>query len=249
MMNEDLMYISNLTETIPDSEYENINLVFESLDAVARISNASMFVIDFSKNKLAYRTENLLFSDEATMRDIQRESSNPYWSLIVDDDLNVLLESRSAYLQLIEKFTDEQKLKHTYVIDYHIMLHNRKFLITQKFSPLKLRPDGKLWLGLFFITTSPNKSSDHIAVFGDKFRYVYDFNEKKFVRFMENMKLTLIEKTILLRAAKGLTTEQIADELCRSVNTIKTHKSRLFEKLHVNSMAEALAFTANYDLY
>ena len=41
----------------------------------------------------------------------------------------------------------------------------------------------------------------------------------------------------------------MAEELCRSVNTIKTHKSRLFEKLHVNSMAEALAFTANYDLY
>lgn len=82
-----------------------------------------------------------LFVDEATIRDIQRETANPYWSLIHDDNLGLMLEARDAYL------------------------------------------------------------------------------------------------------------EQIAEELNKSINTIKTHRSRLLNKLHVNSMPEAFVFVSNYDLY
>jgi len=249
MNDELLMYISNITEKISDEEYKNIRTIIDCLESVTRVTNASLFVIDFSKNEMIYRAGNLLYADEATLKDIQRHSTNPYWSIIVEEDLEVLLETRKGYLELVENFTMECKLRHTYVIDYHVMLHGKKFLITQKFSPLLVRPDGKLWLGLFFITSSPNKTSEHIAIYGDHFRYVYDFNDKRFVPFKENMNLSLMEKAILLRAAKGMTTEQIAEDLYRSVNTIKTHKSRLFDKLHVYNMTEALNFVSNYDLY
>lgn len=249
MKKEKLMFISNVSETISKEEYDHINLLFESLDATARLTNASMFVIDFAKNNMVYRTDNLLFTDEATKRDIQRESINPYWALIHEDDFEILLETRAAYLDFVKGFKPKQKLNHTYVIDYRIRLRRRDYMITQKFTPLKLRPNGELWLGLFCITTSTHKACEHIAIFGDNFRYTYDFEQKRFLPFNENMELTLMEKAILLRAAKGLTTEQIADNLCRSVNTIKTHKSRLFDKLHVSSMSEAMTFVQNYDLY
>ena len=57
------------------SSYINTSLVYESLNAVARITNTSMFVIVFSQNKFTYRTSSLLFTDEATTKNIQRESS------------------------------------------------------------------------------------------------------------------------------------------------------------------------------
>lgn len=252
MKNDNLLFCSNITELMPLDEYDNVDLQFESLDAMARITNASMFVVDFSKNKMVYRTDNLLFVDEATTRDIQRESTNPYWALIHEEDLGLMLEVRDAYLKLFNELSIEQQQKHTFVIDTRIILHHRAYVITQKFTPLKLSPDGKLWLGLFCITTSSNKSveSNHIAVFfGDGFRYVYNQTNKNFQSFEHNMQLTLMEKAILLLASKGLTLEQIAKELYKSVNTIKTHRTRLFNKLHVNSMREALIFVSNYDLY
>lgn len=249
MKKEDLMFISNLTEHIPKEEYFNLSAYFESLDAMHRITNSSMFVIDFAKNELIYRTKNLLFIDDATQHDIQRESSNPYWSLIVEEDFDIMLETRKAYLTLVEKFTSEHKLQHTYIISYRICFRHQECVISQKFSPLKLRPNGKLWLGLFSITISPHKACKHISVFGDKFKYTYDFKTKQFLPFKEDIELTLMEKSILLRASKGFTTEQIADDLCRSVNTIKTHKCRLFNKLHVTSMCEAIVFVQNYNLY
>lgn len=64
----------------------------------------------------------------------------------------------------------------------------------------------------------------------------------------EEMGLTEIERSIFDCAAKGMTTEQIASQLFRSVNTIKTHRTRLFKKLHVSSINEALVFVSNYNL-
>lgn len=109
MKKEELMFISNVSEPISKEEYDHINLLFESLDATARLTNASMFVIDFAKNKMVYRTDNLLFTDEATKRDIQRESTNPYWSLIHEDDFEILLETRAAYLDFVKGFKPKQK--------------------------------------------------------------------------------------------------------------------------------------------
>ncbi len=251
MKNDHLLFCSNIAETIPVEEYDSMDLQFVLLDAMARITNASMFVVDFSKRKMVYRTDNLLFVDEATTRDIQRESTNPYWALIHDEDLDLMLEARDAYLKLFDKLSIGQRQKHTFVIDTRIILHRRAYVITQKFTPLKLRPDGKLWLGLFCMTTSSNKNveSKHMAVFGEGFRYVYNQKNKSFQPLGRDIQLTLMEKAILLRASKGLTLEQIAQELYKSVNTIKTHRSRLFNKLQVNSMREALIFVSNYNLY
>jgi DNA-binding CsgD family transcriptional regulator len=245
---EELMFISNLSEQISNEEYNHTALLFESLDAAARLTNASMFVIDFARNEMVYRTDNLLFVDEATKQDIQRGSSNPYWSLIREDDLSILLETRTAYFDFLKKIKPRQQLHHTFVIDYRICLHKRDYTICQKFTPLKILSNGEIWLGLFCITTSTHRTCEHIAIFSKDFRYTYNFEKKVFLPFLENMELTSMEKLILLRASKGLTTEQIADDLCRSTNTIKTHKSRLFDKLNVSSMAEAITFVQNYNL-
>ncbi len=243
------MFVSNIDESVSKYEYDKFNLLYEALDASSRLTNASMFVVDFASNKMVYRTNNLIFVDEANEEDKLRDISNPYWALIPEEDFNILLESREAYLEFIQSMSPTHKLKHTFVIDYRIVLRNRKVMITQKFTPLKLRPNGDLWMGLFCITNSTHNTNEHIAIFGDKFRFTYDFEKKTFLTFSEKMQLTQMEKAILFYAYKGLTTEQIADEFCRSVNTIKTHKGRLFDKLHVSSMSEALTFVDNYDLY
>lgn len=242
------MYESNVSADVPDSDYQGLSLLFEALGATARLTNCSMFVIDFAKKELVFRTPRLKYADNAAPEDFRRSDPNPYWSLIHDEDLHVMIETRDPYLRLIRSLPPEQQLGNTYIIDYRIRLNNRDYVVAQKFTPLKLCPDGSLWLGLFCITESTNKACEHIAVFGDGFRYTYSFKHKSFTPFDEYMELTDIEKAILQRSAKGLTTEQIATELCRSVNTIKTHKRQLFNKLHVTSMREALTFVANYGL-
>lgn len=63
------------------------------------------------------------------------------------------------------------------------------------------------------------------------------------------MVLTQTDKQILLKTSEGMTNKQIVEEMNLSVNTIKTHKSRIFAKLNVRSIAEALTKANKEELY
>jgi LuxR family maltose regulon positive regulatory protein len=55
--------------------------------------------------------------------------------------------------------------------------------------------------------------------------------------------LSARELDVLRLIFDGRTNQQMAEELFVSVNTIKTHLSRLFSKLNVGSRTEAIART------
>ncbi len=50
------------------------------------------------------------------------------------------------------------------------------------------------------------------------------------------------EDEVLALLAKGLSYKMIADKLCVSYNTVNTHIKRIYEKLHISSLGEAIAY-------
>jgi DNA-binding NarL/FixJ family response regulator len=57
----------------------------------------------------------------------------------------------------------------------------------------------------------------------------------------EKANLSPREQTVLESMAKGLTYKQTADHLEISIDTVRTHVRRIYEKLHVKSNTEAVA--------
>src|SRR6516162_1797521 len=57
----------------------------------------------------------------------------------------------------------------------------------------------------------------------------------------EKINLSPREQTVLESMAKGLTYKQTADHLEISIDTVRTHVRRIYEKLHVKSNTEAVA--------
>lgn len=57
---------------------------------------------------------------------------------------------------------------------------------------------------------------------------------------IEKFSLSRREIEVLELMAKGLSNKEIADELFVSLNTIKTHSSKLFEKLDVKRRTQAI---------
>ena len=53
--------------------------------------------------------------------------------------------------------------------------------------------------------------------------------------------LTETEQNLLMMSAQGYTTEEIASRLFRTADTMKYHRKKLFRKLGVESISEALA--------
>lgn len=56
------------------------------------------------------------------------------------------------------------------------------------------------------------------------------------------------EKEILTLSIQGLTINAIAEQVHRAVDSVKSARRRLFEKLEVNNISEAISYATNYKL-
>ena len=64
----------------------------------------------------------------------------------------------------------------------------------------------------------------------------------------EGITLSETERDVLRLSAQGYTMNDIADRLCKSVDTIKACKRNLFAKIGVKNIAEALFHATNYQM-
>ncbi|MBR1538206.1 MAG: helix-turn-helix transcriptional regulator [Bacteroidales bacterium] len=241
------LFFSNTKARAEDEDYGRVDDVLSSIKAYAQICNSSCFVVDFIRHELVFRTDRLLYIDESSVLDVQHYCPVPYWSLIPKKELQRVIDAYDNYLKFASALPPAECRDHIYVLNFHIVLKNRKFMITQKFVPLLLDAQGGIWMGLFSVTPSSLIGSGHSAIFYGNKRWDYD-NDKQVFLMYEPLSLTFMEKAVLLRASKGMSNQQIADDLCRSVNTVKSHKQKIFSKLGVKSISEAIAYANNNHL-
>ena len=57
--------------------------------------------------------------------------------------------------------------------------------------------------------------------------------------------LTDGEKSVLTLSIQGYTMREIADKICLSPDTVKKYRQRIFEKLDVRNISEAIAEATN----
>ena len=232
-------------------EPESESFICAMLNAVSsyeRITGSSCLVIDFDKHQLLYKTTQMLYFDEACLNDKQRDCENPYWSLVKEDILSNLLLLRNNYPLNGHTMENEDYKTHVCTIDYPITIRGRDFFINQKFTPLVMRSDGITKIGLFVFNPSTRTEMECFIIAQSGMRWRFNFQTGQFHSYDLNKTLSIVEKLIIQRMRKGMTNEQIADNLNLSVPTIKTHRMRIFKKLNVKTMSEALTLIGNYHL-
>ena len=112
-----------------------------------------------------------------------------------------------------------------------------------------LADDGRAWLAMCVVSLSPHSEPGHIEFHkkGDAKFWEYSLDYHRWIP-KEAITLRPQEKQVLILSAQGYTVAQIADKMCRSVDTIKTYKRLLFERLGTRSITEALTLATNSGL-
>ena len=226
----------------------DIDSMIKGVDCFTKLTNATCFVIDFDMHKLIYRSKKMLYLDDISISDRQRECENPYWAHVTEETLDNLLQIRNKYPHVGRNIDIDDYSTHVCTIDYPIIIKKHEFFINQKFTPLVMRSDGITKIGLFIIGPSTCDHMESFIITHSQIRYRFDFKAGIYKTFDLDRTLSTMEKVILLHVQKGLTIEEIADNLNLSVSTIKTHRIRIFKKLQVSTMPEALTVIGNYHL-
>jgi len=91
-----------------------------------------------------------------------------------------------------------------------------------------------IWAGLKLTRKKEVVVVKEVAVLVDRDNFVLNEN------LLKQLSISKREYEVLELIAAGLSNQEIADKLFVSLNTVKTHSSRLFEKLEVSRRTQAV---------
>jgi DNA-binding CsgD family transcriptional regulator len=240
---------NRVSAVISEEDYKNAASILTALDALARMTYQSMYVIDYYNKNFLYVSENPLFLCGNTPETVRKMGYTFYLQHVPPEEIDMLLEINRAGFEFCAHMPVEDKMKHTISYDFHILNEKRKTLVNHKLTPLVSAGDGSVWLAACLVSLSSHKETGHIEMYraGAANYWIYSLESHKW-QPSDNRLLSDRERDILLLSARGYTVNNIADRLCLAPDTVKFHKRQLFERLNVNNITEALGFAANCKL-
>lgn len=239
-------------DEIQAEDYAQVQPYIETLDAFARSSNISVYVIDYYKQNFLYVSSNPLFLNNLTVDEVKKMGYLYYDKFVPEKDLLLLKEINKAGFAFYKQIPIEDRLKYTISYDFHIMVnknHKMKSLINHKLTPMKLSRKGHIWLAMCVVTLSSQSDPEAIKMkkVDSPLEFIYNIESGKW-KEKEILKLSDREVEVIRLSAQGFSNQEIADTLFLDINTVKFHKKNIFSLMEVRNIAEAIAYAANNKL-
>lgn len=244
---DDFFIRENEISFVPDDYYAPMKLYVQFLDAFARSTYKSIYVIDYYKKNFLYVSDNPLFLCGMPAKEVREMGYEFYINQVPESNLPLLLEINRAGFLFAQTIPAENRLEYTLSYDFQIKQPKGKdLLINHKITPLHLTDDGKIWLALCTASLSSHTQFGNIEVIrrGYNTRWKYS-TETHTWKECEGVALKDYEKEVLYLSAQGYTMSEISERMCKSLDTIKGYKRQIFEKLDVGSITEALSMIIN----
>lgn len=240
---------TNTIEGISDEEYEKAALLVNAAKAFARSTYQCVYIIDYFKREFVYVSENLALLCDQPADKIKEFGYNLYLKHVPEKEVEMLMEINKKGFDLFSTIPSHERMDYSIQYDFHLINEKKPYLIHHTLTPLTLTKDGKIWLALCTVSMSSRKTPGHIVMKkeNNKEYHEYDLARHQWV-LKEEKALSGTERDVLWLSTQGYTMNEIADKLCKSVDTIKSCKRSLFTRLGVKNIAEALYHAVNYRL-
>lgn len=219
----------------------------EAIKAFTRLTYESIYVIDYEKMSFEYVSENPLFLCGYTADEVKHMGYEFYFRNVPEKELEMLSIINEAGFDFYEKLPVEQKKLYSITYDFHLInKDNKKVLINHKLTPLLLTAEGKLWKSLCAVSISNHKAAGNIYIYkqGSDEMWTLDTTTRVWQKSNKAI-LTKKEIQVLQLHAQGLTINEIAEKLHVAPDTIKYYRRKIFERLNVSNILEALSYAVN----
>lgn len=246
----DFFSFKNTVNNITGDDVDQTRNYLEPIKAFARTTYNSIYVIDYQEKGFEYVSDNPLFLCGHTAQEVKELGYAFYFKYVIEEDLNLLLKINTVGFEFYESIPLEERKFHTISYDYHLQnQEGKKILINQKLTPLFLNKEGKIWKAICIISLSNEQNAGNIKIYkkGSNQIFKYDL-EGNLWKAVEKLKLTNREKEVLHYSIRGYTISELADAIFVSPDTVKFHRKKLFEKLEVANISEAIAYATNNKL-
>jgi len=246
---EEFFTLTNIVEGIDDERYQHLDPMIRAIDAMANATYQSIYVIDYLRQGFLHVASNPLFLCGHTAEEVKQMGYRLYIDHVPAEEQPMLIEiNEVGFKRFNEEPIDERS--HCFMsYDFHIRNGEDSYLVNHKITPFALAPDGRAWLAMCVVSLSHHTTPGHIEFRqkGHSTYWEYDLGSH---RWQERKNITLRpqEKQVLFLSAQGYTVPQIAEKMCRALDTVKTYKRALFERLGVRSITEALTVAINQGL-
>lgn len=235
--------IGNVSEEDRFQQQEYLEVV----RSFARLTYESVYVIDYSDMSFEYVSENPLFLCGYSAEEVLEMGYEFYFRNVPEIDLQLLVRINEAGFDFFRKLPIEEKKRYSITYDFHLINKDGgKVLINHKLTPLFLTNDGKMWKAVCIVSISNHKQAGNIRIQkqGSDEIWLLDPESGNWNK-SKKPSLTKREAEILRMHAQGLTINQIAERIFVAPDTVKYYRRRIFERLEVSNMVEALAYAVN----
>ncbi|SHM77126.1 regulatory protein, luxR family [Chryseobacterium carnipullorum] len=216
----------------------------QAVKAFSRLTYQSLYVIDYQTRAFEYVSENPLFLCGKSSEEVKELGYAFYFQNVKTEDVELLIRINEAGFEFYENIPVEERKLYSISYDFYL-INNKKnmVLVNHKLTPMFLTEEGQIWKALCIVSLSNSTSSGNVVVSreGSDELWKYDPVAKRWGKD-EKIKLSQREYEILRLYASGLTINEIAEKLFISADTVKFHRKKLFDKIGVNNIAEALSY-------
>ncbi|MFT3822875.1 MAG: helix-turn-helix transcriptional regulator [Chitinophagaceae bacterium] len=219
----------------------------EVVKAFARLTYESVYLIDYTDMSFEYVSENPLFLCGHSAEDVLQLGYEFYFRHVPEKDLELLTLINEVGFDFYAQLAADERKQYSITYDFHLTgKEGKQILVNHKLTPLFLTREGKMWKAMCIVSLSHHQAAGNARIYKQGSGEVWELNaEKKAWRKTEKPVLTERETEVLRLHAQGLTIQQIADRLFVAPDTVKYYRRRIFERLEVNNVVEALAYAVN----
>ncbi|MGH1517577.1 response regulator transcription factor [Chryseobacterium sp. JK1] len=231
-------------ETNTSDKYLNV------LKAVAGNSVGCIYIANLKTGKLEFISDSPLLFSGLSAKEVEKLGYNFFRKYTRKEDLEILKKVNVYGFKFFECLTPKEKKAHTITYDFHVKYTNSvDVLVNHKVTPIEIDEHGDISKAVCVVSNSLNRNAGNIRVISNTSDAYWKYNHctgKWSEETKINLKLREIE--IIRLYLQGLKIEEIAEQLCVAPSTIKFHRSKLFERLGVKNIIEAISYVITNNL-